>query len=334
MRVVILAALLVAAPLGAQAQTYVVREGDTLGEIALAHGVTVDELVRTNGITDPDQLRPGQELTLTDSEGEVVERGVIHIVRKGVTLRRISLAYEVPLSRLVKANRIRDPNLIQLGARILIPGADRVIPIATKHRPPCLRDPVEIYRVRTGESRQIVLTQCDGKVWEPGREEISHFLDRTADGSAPLLHPRLLQNLQKVVDRFPGRRVEVVSAYRPPRGERGSSRHCKAKALDFRIQGVPNARLRDYVRTFEGSGVGYYPNSTFIHLDVRDRRAFWVDWSGPGEAPRYGTLERDPADDVVVRPRRGERRRGAVMAARRGRRDEGATPSRTTSAAP
>ena len=35
------------------------------------------------------------------------------------------------------------------------------------------------------------------------------------------------------------------------------------------------------------SACGYYPNSTFVHLDVRDTPGFWIDYSRPGEPPRY-----------------------------------------------
>jgi hypothetical protein len=45
--------------------------------------------------------------------------------------------------------------------------------------------------------------------------------------------------------------------------------------------------LRDYCRTLKNVGVGYYPNSTFVHLDVRTTPAFWIDYSKPGEPPRY-----------------------------------------------
>jgi hypothetical protein len=60
-------------------------------------------------------------------------------------------------------------------------------------------------------------------------------------------------------------------------------------ACDFRINGVRNNELRDYLRRdFEKVGVGYYPNSSFVHLDVRkDRSAFWIDYSGPGERAIY-----------------------------------------------
>lgn len=292
----LLATLTLLAPLTAAAQTYRVEPGDSLGTIAERHGITVEELARLNGITNPDRILPGQELVLTGAEGEVVARGVLHLVRRGVTLGHIAKAYGTSRASIAKANRIRDPHLVREGMRILVPGAKRVVPIATKVREPCLRAPVELYKVRTDETRHIVLARCSGAVWEPGREELSRFLDRTGDESPVLLDRLLLKHVQTVAERFPGRRVEVVSAYRAPVGEqRASSRHCKAKAMDFRVSGVPNTRLRDFARTLGNVGVGFYPNSTFIHLDVRERPAFWVDWSGPGEPARYGRLDADPA---------------------------------------
>lgn len=101
------------------------------------------------------------------------------------------------------------------------------------------------------------------------------------------LHPRLVLMLQAVIDHFPGRVVEIVSGYRPGESE---SRHAHARALDFRLRGVSFEDLRDFVRTIPNAGVGYYPNSVFVHMDVRDVRegpAFWTDYSGPGETPRY-----------------------------------------------
>lgn len=105
---------------------------------------------------------------------------------------------------------------------------------------------------------------------------------------ARALHPRILQLVQAVVEHFPGRPIEIVSGYRP--GE-GASRHAHARALDLRVVGVRHEELRDFARTLPDAGVGFYPNSVFIHLDVRDSdegRAFWTDYSGPGETPRYG----------------------------------------------
>jgi uncharacterized protein YcbK (DUF882 family) len=296
-------AVLLALPGTAAAESYVVQTGDSLGSISVARGVPIGELRELNHIDNVDHIEVGQTLTLPDAEGRVVEGGVIHVVKRGVTLRRIARAYDVPMSRLVDANRIRNPEMLRRGAEIFIPGASAVVPIATKRVEPCLRDPVEFYKVREDETLRVVIAQCNGRVWEEGQEALSSFLDRTKNHDAPALNGRLLTLVQKVSDHWSGRRIEVVSAYRQPLNEgQAGSRHAKAMALDFRVAGIPNSSLRDFARTLGEVGVGYYPNSIFVHLDVRETRAFWVDWSGPGETPRYGRLDHDP-DDVVAERR-------------------------------
>jgi hypothetical protein len=111
------------------------------------------------------------------------------------------------------------------------------------------------------------------------------------DGRVRILHPRLLAMLAHIATRFPNRRIEVVSGYRPSRDPDAGSRHAHARALDFRVQGVRRETLRDEARTLPDAGVGYYPNSVFVHLDVRDHdegSARWTDYAGPGERARYG----------------------------------------------
>ena len=44
--------------------TYTVRSGDTLSGIASLFGISVDEIVRTNNIADPNSLSEGQVLTI------------------------------------------------------------------------------------------------------------------------------------------------------------------------------------------------------------------------------------------------------------------------------
>jgi hypothetical protein len=78
------------------------------------------------------------------------------------------------------------------------------------------------------------------------------------------------------------------------------SRHKHSKAIDFSIPGVPNTVLRDYVRRFRNCGVGFYPNSSFVHLDVRESAAYWVDYAGPGEAPR-SKPRAEPREAIAAR---------------------------------
>ena len=51
----------------ASGKTYTVQRGDTLYSIALRHGLSVDELKQLNNISDPTQLRVGQQLALTNT---------------------------------------------------------------------------------------------------------------------------------------------------------------------------------------------------------------------------------------------------------------------------
>jgi LysM repeat protein len=51
-------------PTPAPARTYVVQEGDTLGAIAAAYGVSIEALMTANGIQDSDVILIGQELVI------------------------------------------------------------------------------------------------------------------------------------------------------------------------------------------------------------------------------------------------------------------------------
>ncbi len=178
----------------------------------------------------------------------------------------------------------------------------------------CSKRPVRIERahVHPAEVRRLSLTRCDGSpnlaaldalsilarpkgVERPTRAELRRFR-RSASPSVRArfvargiarLHPGLLVRLQALADHWPGRTLSIVSGYRPR--ARRTSRHRHARALDLRVEGVPRYEVARFARTLPETGVGYYPNSTFTHVDVRQRSVYWVDRSGPGEPPDYGS---------------------------------------------
>lgn len=105
--------------------------------------------------------------------------------------------------------------------------------------------------------------------------------------------PGLAERLDLIAGHFqkPGRpvRVSVVSGYRP--ASQGSQ-HAHGRAMDIRVEGVENEELVAFCKSIPDTGCGYYPNSSFVHVDVRDAGAghvSWIDASGPGETPRYVT---------------------------------------------
>jgi uncharacterized protein YcbK (DUF882 family) len=112
------------------------------------------------------------------------------------------------------------------------------------------------------------------------------------------IDPRLIRLIYKIGRHFDGKRIEVVAGYRHPRAAKNPySPHKQGLACDFRVRGVSNQVLRDHLRaSYKNVGVGYYPNSSFIHLDVRKGpAAFWIDYSGPGEKSLYSA---DPNEDL------------------------------------
>lgn len=190
--------------------------------------------------------------------------------------------------------------------------------------------PVTLVR-RFGGRRERIhmpLLDCDGMPREEARRAVSLLARprsieqrpsearirafRSAGGDpemlAPgvrLVHPALLDRLQRIGEAFHPHAIEIVSGYRPESPAR--SRHHHARALDLFVEGVEREAVRDLAVTFPQTGVGWYPNSTFVHVDVREESAYWVDLSGPGERPRYvrgATPPSTPANDAP--PRQGD----------------------------
>ena len=128
---------------------------------------------------------------------------------------------------------------------------------------------------------------------------LTKMLRHVASDAKKPVDPRLAYLIGLVSDHFGGRTIHVVSGYRPFSKKQYTphSNHNLGRAMDFAVEGVPNTVVRDYCRTLRDAGVGYYPNSTFVHLDVRTGKAYWIDYSGPGEPPRYDAKAKGKADE-------------------------------------
>ena len=101
----------------AQAGTYVVRKGETLSGIAARHHTSVQALVRLNDLQNPNLIMAGQRLRI----GGASSGPRIHIVRSGETLSAIAARYGTSVAALARANRLSNPNLIRVGARLRVP---------------------------------------------------------------------------------------------------------------------------------------------------------------------------------------------------------------------
>ncbi len=111
---------------GQVAQTHAVVAGETLSTIAEFYGVTLEELMAENGITDPDAIDIGQLLLLpATAERQPTPLPLpTHVVQAGETLSEVAEAYNVSLTRLMLFNGLRDANELFVGQELRIPPAE------------------------------------------------------------------------------------------------------------------------------------------------------------------------------------------------------------------
>lgn len=111
----------------AEGDTYAIVSGDTLGGIAATYGTTVDELVKLNGIEDPNLIIAGQKLKLpAGSLGESSfsnADGDIYTVVRGDTLGDIAYSHGTTVSEIASLNGITNPDLILTGQKLKLPSA-------------------------------------------------------------------------------------------------------------------------------------------------------------------------------------------------------------------
>ena len=150
--------------------------------------------------------------------------------------------------------------------------------------------PVILYHVNHRETLRLRLADERGKPVRGLQGQMNRFLRCHYTNKQHAMNPRLTRLLYEIGQHYAGRRIEVVSGYRHPKfAKNPHSPHKQGLACDMRVTGVKNTELRDFFRQrFKSVGVGYYPNSSFVHLDVRrGASAFWIDYSGPGENALY-----------------------------------------------
>ena len=140
---------------------------------------------------------------------------------------------------------------------------------------------LKLHHLHSGETIDVVYRI--GDTYVPGAiDQLDYFLrdSRTQDEKAydpsefDLLH-NLMTRLGK-----PHGMIDIVCGYRTPwsneflrsrsrsTGVAKNSQHVQAKAIDIRVPGVRTRRLRDVALSLDAGGVGYYPRSQFVHVDV------------------------------------------------------------------
>lgn len=234
----------------------------------------------------------------------VASADVQHTIGKGHTIQAIANRYHVTPKSIMEANHLKDVKHLKVGDVLTIPKAEspkgkdgkakagkdgkadsKPTTFAAKPKTPGV---IHIKRIATTEEADLRITDKGGKVAPSTLKSMEKML-RFSTGASHPIEARLISLLGIVSNHFGSRKIEVISGFRPytPTQYTPHSNHNHGKAVDFHVIGVPNEAVRDFCRTLKNVGCGYYPNSTFVHMDARDSSAFWIDYSKPGEPPRY-----------------------------------------------
>lgn len=184
-------------------EIYVVQPGDSLFIIARKYNTTVEAIQAINQLPNPDQLVVGQTILIPTVPVEPFRYTVV----SGDTLYLLAQTFNTTVPAIVQANNIANPNQIQVGTALTIPGwsqvrytvrpGDTLYLIANRYHTPlniiikanAIPDPS---RINPGQI--LIIPQRTPTVIQEEKEMLGYFhlfnmsaLERTVSDIAPYL---------------------------------------------------------------------------------------------------------------------------------------------------
>jgi uncharacterized protein YcbK (DUF882 family) len=166
-----------------------------------------------------------------------------------------------------------------------------------------ITDTIKFKNYTGGETLSLQLIDVNNNVIPESIERLTKFVDRREKekGNGKFLKEGLLKHLAFIATGFPGKTIKVISAIRdyeyqrqnkekPKNFDESKSNHPNGFAADIVIEGVSHLELWKFIarNLRKNAGLGYYPNSKFVHVDYRTTLStYWIDASGPGQKANY-----------------------------------------------
>ena len=140
------------------------------------------------------------------------------------------------------------------------------------------------YNIHTGERLDVRYLQ-NGRYVEEELKTVNHFFRDFRTGGIREIDVRLLDLLCDISEKVSGNlSLNLVSGYRSPEtnkmlrsissGVALKSLHMVGQAADIRIPGVRTEAVREIAIGIGLGGVGYYPRSDFVHVDLGSVRSW------------------------------------------------------------
>lgn len=138
---------------------------------------------------------------------------------------------------------------------------------------------LRLYHTHTQERLDVIYRRGNEYVAD-ALTKLDHFLRDHRSGDEHHYDPRLFDLLSDLIAKGgrPDAEIDIICGYRTPAsneflrthttGVAKNSLHMQAEAIDIRVPGVKTATLRDIALSLARGGVGYYPASDFIHVDL------------------------------------------------------------------
>ncbi len=101
-------------------QSYTVKEGDTLSELAQRFQANPGEIKKTNELANANYLQTGQKLNIPTEKGSLSGKWITYVVKRGDTLWDIAKAFGVLLEKLMLWNDLGSRSSLQVGERLRI----------------------------------------------------------------------------------------------------------------------------------------------------------------------------------------------------------------------
>jgi uncharacterized protein YcbK (DUF882 family) len=142
---------------------------------------------------------------------------------------------------------------------------------------------LRLYNTHTGESLKSVFW-AEGQFIPDALQDLNKLLRDHRNNKVAPIDPKLLVLLNDVGNKFGDAQLHVISGYRSPEsnaklaarsnGVARHSMHMDGKAIDIRMPGKNLAHVHKAAMAARGGGVGYYPDSQFVHMDT-GRVRYW-----------------------------------------------------------
>lgn len=151
---------------------------------------------------------------------------------------------------------------------------------------------LKFHHLHTGKDLEVVYWENDRYAWDALQAVNQHLSDFRSNEVHPI-DVRVLDILYTLRTLTGSKEpFRIISAFRSPatnemlQGQSAAtngtsqvakkSLHMEGKAIDMRLNDVSLTGLRDAALALQGGGVGYYPDSGFVHVDIGPVRT----WQG------------------------------------------------------